>query len=460
MVLYPKLLPTESLCGPVLGALGLALLLYLPQATATETAAAGHSAHDHAHHQHAMAPGYQRSLASYPIPELTLLNQHGQRVALPELLAADKPLMLNFIFTSCTAICPAMSAIFAKVQTELGEDSTRVNMVSISIDPEQDTPEVLSSYAQRFQAGPQWQFLTGSLEDSIAAQKAFDADRGDKMNHAPLTLYRATPQSQWIRYEGFVPATELVAESRNEFQADTRPAAQPHAVQNQAGYSAGYAFGGRLSGLQRQGQGVELEDVFQGILDALSGAEPRISAEQMHTALQELETEQQDATAESAKSRSIRARSRGYVDDFAANNARREGVVSLPSGVQYEVLKPGNGERPGGDDAVLVSYQASLTNGAVFDSTFEDGEPTRLALEEIVVPGLKEALLLMNEGARWRVVIPPEMGFRTAGNNMLRRRDLIYDIELVSVESSAQAATTGEVLTPADTTDSPPAASH
>ena len=68
-------------------------------------------------------------------------------------------------------------------------------MVSISIDPEYDTPEALNAYARRFDAGPQWEFLTGSLDDSIAVQKAFDADRGDKMNHAPLTLFRATPDS-------------------------------------------------------------------------------------------------------------------------------------------------------------------------------------------------------------------------------------------------------------------------
>jgi protein SCO1/2 len=108
-----------------------------------------------------------------------------------------------------------MSAIFARVQTELGSDSARLRMISISIDPEHDTPEALSAYARRFGAGPQWQFLTGSLDDSIVVQKAFDADRGDKMNHAPLTLFRATPEAQWVRYEGFATAAELVKECRS-----------------------------------------------------------------------------------------------------------------------------------------------------------------------------------------------------------------------------------------------------
>jgi FKBP-type peptidyl-prolyl cis-trans isomerase FklB len=157
----------------------------------------------------------------------------------------------------------------------------------------------------------------------------------------------------------------------------------------------------------------------------------------MRAALQALERSGAAGAPERGKTPQMqtRARSGGYVDDFAVLNARREGVVTLPSGVQYEVLKAGSGSRPGAGDAVMVSYQASLTNGAVFDTTYEDGEPVRLQLEEIVVPGLKEALLLMNEGAKWRVVIPPSMGFKRSGNNMLRRRDLIYDIELVAVEA-------------------------
>ena len=205
--------PTSPVAGSILGMLT-ALLAPHP-GSAGQTAAAehaDHTAHHDHHHHHEVAPGYRRSLASYPVPAVTLVNQEGQQVALPELLDADQPVMLNFIFTTCTAICPAMSAIFAKVQSELGSDSANLRMVSVSIDPEHDTPEALSAYAKRFDAGPQWQFLTGSLDDSIKVQQAFDADRGDKMNHAPLTLFRATPDAQWVRYEGFATAARLVEE--------------------------------------------------------------------------------------------------------------------------------------------------------------------------------------------------------------------------------------------------------
>lgn len=207
---------TGSRFGLALGAVAL-MLLTGPRTAVSEHA--DHSAHEHDHHQHhEVAPGYQRSLATYTIPAVSMVNQDEQQIDLPELLSADEPVMLNFIFTSCTAICPAMSAIFSRVQSELGNDSERLRMVSVSIDPEYDTPEALNAYARRFDAGPQWEFLTGSLDDSIAVQRAFDADRGDKMNHTPLTLFRATPDAQWVRYEGFATAAQLVEEYRTTAQ--------------------------------------------------------------------------------------------------------------------------------------------------------------------------------------------------------------------------------------------------
>lgn len=220
-MLFRTFLYNGSLFGAVLSALALTLLLEPQPAMAeqaqgdTSSKHADHAQHHDAHKDHKVVPGFQRSLASYSVPAVTMVNQDGQSVALQELLDADVPVMLNFIFTSCTAICPAMSAIFASVQNELGSDSTQLRMVSISIDPEHDTPEALSAYARRFGAGPQWEFLTGSLDDSIAVQRAFDADRGDKMNHAPMTLFRATPESQWVRYEGFATAADLAKEYRD-----------------------------------------------------------------------------------------------------------------------------------------------------------------------------------------------------------------------------------------------------
>ena len=125
---------------------------------------------------------------------------------------------MNFIFTTCTAICPPMSATFAQVQQQLGEDRGRVRLVSVSIDPEHDTPAEMAAYAQRFQAGESWYMLTGTLEDSIAVQKAFDTYRGDKMYHAPVTLLRTPDGGRWIRFEGFAAASDLVHEVRAQME--------------------------------------------------------------------------------------------------------------------------------------------------------------------------------------------------------------------------------------------------
>ncbi len=198
-----------------LGALALAALVAAPVVLAEESAGmAADDEHAHHHHHHEAPAGVQRSEASYALPDVTLIDQDGQRVPLRDLLDTDKPILANFIFTTCTAICPVMSATFAQVQQGLGADKDKVTMVSFSIDPEQDTPAALADYAKRFKAGPEWVFLTGSLEDSIEVQKAFDAYRGDKMNHAPLTLLRASPDAPWVRFDGFASAADLVKETR------------------------------------------------------------------------------------------------------------------------------------------------------------------------------------------------------------------------------------------------------
>ena len=192
-----------------IGALALILLLGLQPAAAEQ---ADHAAHHDAHKHHKVAPGYQRSLASYSVPNVTMVNQDGQRVALPELLDADAPVMLNFIFTSCTAICPAMSAIFARVQNELGSDSARLRMVSISIDPEYDRPDKLKAYAEQFRAGAGWDFLTGDSNDIVQVLKGFDSYAGSKMNHQPITLLKSPASSSWTRIEGLASGKDLANE--------------------------------------------------------------------------------------------------------------------------------------------------------------------------------------------------------------------------------------------------------
>jgi protein SCO1/2 len=171
----------------------------------------------HGHHQHHAMPGaqdgYVRKMASYTVPDVKLLAPDRTRVSLRRQLD-DKPVILNFIFTSCGAICPVMSTTFSQVQKALGPERDAVRMVSISIDPDFDTPEALKIYAKKYGAGPQWQMLTGSLDDTIAVQRAFDVYRGDKMGHAPATFLRARAGQPWVRLDGFASADDILREYR------------------------------------------------------------------------------------------------------------------------------------------------------------------------------------------------------------------------------------------------------
>jgi protein SCO1/2 len=181
------------------------------------TMPAAHQHLAHAEHQHAAmpdtAPGaYARAVRSYTVPDVMLVDQDAKPVRLRELLAADEPVMMNFIFTTCTAICPVMTKIFSNVPQQLGTAAGKLRMISISIDPENDTPPQLKAYAGKFDAGPRWQFLTGSVENVATVQRAFGTYSSDKMRHEPLTLLRSAPGKPWVRIDGFASPEDLARE--------------------------------------------------------------------------------------------------------------------------------------------------------------------------------------------------------------------------------------------------------
>jgi protein SCO1/2 len=147
--------------------------------------------------------------ASYEVPDVELRDASGRNVRLRELLAEDRPVALNFIFTSCTSVCPVMTASFLQMQrTMRAENIPAPGFVSISIDPEFDTAPVLSAYARRYDAN--WTFLTGTETDVTRVLRAFDAYRGGKVNHVAVTLLRAPHDKAWTRIEGLVPSGHLV----------------------------------------------------------------------------------------------------------------------------------------------------------------------------------------------------------------------------------------------------------
>src|SRR5438445_2578276 len=179
-------------------------------ALAAAGSAAPASAPDpHAHHHH-MMPELMRSTVDYALPQVSLVREDGKTVSLIDELNDGRPVILTFIYTTCTSICPMISQTLSELQSGLGSDRDKVHMVSISIDPEQDTPARLREYARKYGAGPEWQHYTGTVAASIATQRAFDVYRGDKMQHNPVTLLRAAPGKPWLRIDGFATVADLL----------------------------------------------------------------------------------------------------------------------------------------------------------------------------------------------------------------------------------------------------------
>jgi len=200
--------------GPLITAAAYALLAIGVLALAGARAARGQDAPMRADAPEA-APSTEtirRTLVAVAIPELKMVRQDGTLVSLDKELNDGRPVVLNFVYTTCTTICPISSQEFSVLQERLGKDRERVHLVSISIDPEQDTPARLRDYARHFRAGKDWDYYTSDAAESVKAQLAFGAYRGDKMSHIPLTLLRTAPGNQWVRLDGFATAEQMYAE--------------------------------------------------------------------------------------------------------------------------------------------------------------------------------------------------------------------------------------------------------
>ena len=156
-------------------------------------------------------PRYSRRTVAYGVPAVELIDADGLPVWFDDELRHDGPVVLQFFFTSCATICPVLAGT---LQTALREVPDQVNLkvLSISIDPQHDTPDQLQSFAAQFQAGPRWRFLTGSPRAVRALQTAFDAAQQNKMEHEPLTFIRPKPDADWVRLDGLLSGAQLAQE--------------------------------------------------------------------------------------------------------------------------------------------------------------------------------------------------------------------------------------------------------
>ncbi|MEI7818300.1 MAG: SCO family protein, partial [Desulfuromonadales bacterium] len=157
----------------------------------------------------AESPKYKRSVEKYTIPDVVLTNQDGKKVRLESLLNGDTPVVLDFIYGTCTTICPVLSAGFVNLQNKAGAANQNVRLVSITIDPENDTPKVLKEYLKRYRAKADWDFLTGSRADINTVMRAFNAYIPDKMSHYPLNMIRSPKDGTWVRLFGIMGSREF-----------------------------------------------------------------------------------------------------------------------------------------------------------------------------------------------------------------------------------------------------------
>ncbi|MDX2457169.1 MAG: FKBP-type peptidyl-prolyl cis-trans isomerase [Gammaproteobacteria bacterium] len=197
-------------------------------------------------------------------------------------------------------------------------------------------------------------------------------------------------------------------------------------------YSVGYQIGGdfKLEGLEMQP-----EVVIRGIQDALSDATPLMTPEEMRTTMGELGKRK----AEKSTREKYMAKIQYEKDaaEFLAANAKKKGVITTASGLQYRIIEPGTGRSPRATDTVTVNYRGTLINGKEFDSSYKKGKPATFRVDQ-VIPGWTEAMQLMKEGAKWQLFIPYQLAYGEKGQ--LRHKALIFDVELLSVNAASDAA--------------------
>lgn len=195
-----------------------------------------------------------------------------------------------------------------------------------------------------------------------------------------------------------------------------------------ASYAIGLQVGGSIA---RQSVDVDPDVLLQGIKDAIAG-KPVMSDEEVRATMTQLQNEMRARQEIKAKAASEANKKEG--DAFMAANKSKEGVVTLPSGLQYKVLKAGTGPKPTASDSVVCNYRGTLINGKEFDSSYKRGEPATFPVGG-VIKGWTEALQLMPVGSKWQLFIPPSLAYgdRGAGADIGPDATLIFEVELLSI---------------------------
>ena len=204
-------------------------------------------------------------------------------------------------------------------------------------------------------------------------------------------------------------------------------------------YAVGLNIGAKVASELKAG-GVDMDSTIlaRGIRDSLTGAKHLMTDEEVKTSLAALETELREKAR--AEYEAMAATNKKEGDDFLAANKSKEGVQTLPSGLQYKVLKAGSGPKPAATDKVSCNYKGAFLDGKEFDSSERHGgKPVTFGVSE-VIKGWTEALQLMPVGSKWQLFVPSDMAYgpRGAGQEIGPNKALIFEVELVSIEPKAE----------------------
>ena len=196
-------------------------------------------------------------------------------------------------------------------------------------------------------------------------------------------------------------------------------------------YALGIGIGTQLRGMGATN--LNIDDFAQAIKDAIAGKKLKVDNKEAQTLVNNFFAEQQ-ARKEAAAAEAGRA-AKAVGEDFLAENAKKDNIVVLPSGLQYEVIREGNGKKPSATSKVKCHYEGTLIDGTKFDSSYDRGEPATFGLNQVIA-GWSEGLQLMSEGAKYRFFIPYNLGYgeRGAGASIPPYAALVFDVELIEVQ--------------------------
>ena len=196
-------------------------------------------------------------------------------------------------------------------------------------------------------------------------------------------------------------------------------------------YALGLGIGRQLA--QMGAEQLSIDDFAQAIKDVVAGGQLKLDEAEAQVIVQEFFQKQEEKQRAAAAEMGKKAKEEG--EKYLAENAKKEGVVTLPSGLQYLVIKEGNGKRPKATDKVKCQYEGMLVDGTLFDSSVQRGEPATFPLNQVIA-GWTEGLQLMTEGSKYRFFIPYTLGYgeRGAGASIPPFAALVFDVELIEVQ--------------------------